>query len=163
MQKINKLHILLLLCFISLLLGCGHEDNKCLAQADRMMSEHSDSALDVLESVDLSTIKSKSDRALYGLLMTQALDKNHLNPVCDSMITSSVDYYNQSNDIDRRIMASYYQGRVYFNKNNQPMALVSFFKAKNMADSTGDFFWAAMACRGISDIYITSPTMQPKN
>lgn len=157
MQKHDKIFISLLMCILSFVqVGCGHEDNRSLAEAEHLMTAYPDSALSILESMDISDIHSNSDRALYGLLMTQALDKNHLNPTDESLITPAVEYYRHDADILRSIKSNYYQGRVYLNKNNNPMALVSFFKAKNMAESYGDVFWAAMACRGISDIYNTS-------
>lgn len=157
MKKHDKIFISLLMCILSFVqVGCGHEDNRSLAEAEHLMTAYPDSALSILESMDVSDIHSNSDRALYGLLMTQALDKNHLNPTDESLITPAVDYYRHDANILRSIKSNYYQGRVYLNKNNNPMALVSFFKAKNMAESYGDDFWAAMACRGISDIYNTS-------
>lgn len=157
MKKHDKIFISLLMCILSFVqVGCGHEDNRSLAEAEHLMTAYPDSALSILESMDVSDIHSNSDKALYGLLMTQALDKNHLNPTDESLITPAVDYYRHDANILRSIKSNYYQGRVYLNKNNNPMALVSFFKAKNMAESYGDDFWAAMACRGISDIYNTS-------
>lgn len=106
--------------------------------------------------MNLSGLQSKSDKALYGLLLTQALDKNHLKPTGDSLIASSVEYYRHNGNDLNKIKSIYYQGRVYLHRENNPMALVCFFKVKDMAESSNEYFWASLACRGISDIYNTS-------
>lgn len=117
------------------------------------MEEYPDSALEILKSISPDDLTDDGSIALYGLLYTQALDKNHLCPTNDSIISLAVDYYRSEGDVLRRVLSNYYQGRARYNAGNNSMAIVSFFKAKELAESNGLDFWAGMACRGISDIY----------
>lgn len=137
--------------------GCERHDEirAKLELAERIMDSRPDSALAVLDSLTLSypTLDSDRDRALYGMLYTQTLDKNHLDPKNDSLISFAVDYYDRKKDIPRQIISTYYRGRVLYHREQFPQALVSFYKAKELAENDSSFFWAGMACRGIADIY----------
>ncbi|MDE5796189.1 MAG: hypothetical protein K2H75_03695, partial [Muribaculaceae bacterium] len=138
---------------------CGCNQHRAirekLERAESLMDSRPDSALAVLDSLTLSypTLDSDRDRALYGMLYTQALDKNHFDPKNDSLISFAVDYYDRKKDIPRQIISTYYRGRVLYHKEQYPQALVSFYKAKELAENNSSFFWAGMACRGIADIY----------
>lgn len=140
------------LCFLAFL-SCSHHEGQRLLDAEQLMESHPDSALSILESISFSSLKSEQDQALYGLLLTQALDKNHLSLTNDSLITISVNYYKLRGDALKQILSNYYQGRVSYHSDNMQSAVVSFIKAKEIAESNGYDFWAGMACRGISDIY----------
>ncbi|MDE6843768.1 MAG: hypothetical protein K2J24_09620, partial [Muribaculaceae bacterium] len=137
--------------------GCERHDEirAKLELAERIMDSRPDSALAVLDSLTLSypTLDSDRDRALYGMLYTQTLDKNHLDPKNDSLISFAVDYYDRKKDIPRQIISTYYRGRVLYHREQFPQALVSLYKAKELAENDSSFFWAGMACRGIADIY----------
>lgn len=151
----RSLPYILIYCFIIIILpSCSHrnEDSHLLA-AERLMDEYPDSALVILESFSPEDFTDDENRALYGLLYTQALDKNHLCPTNDSIIRLAVDHYQSDGNVLRLVLSNYYQGRVLYNAGNNPMAIVSFFKAKELAENNGMDFWAGMACRGISDIY----------
>ncbi|MDE6670374.1 MAG: hypothetical protein K2K26_11925 [Muribaculaceae bacterium] len=147
---------------------CGCDQHRAirekLEQAESLMDSRPDSALAVLDSLTLSypTLDSDRDRALYGMLYTQALDKNHLDPKNDSLISFAVDYYDRKKDIPRQIISTYYRGRVLYHREQFPQALVSFYKAKELAENDSSFFWAGMAYRGIADIHYNTynPTEQ---
>ncbi len=156
MKHLN-ISVVLLLAITVFLCECKRHDaiSKQLEQAAALMDSRPDSALAVLDSLTLSypIIRSDKDRALYGMLYTQALDKNHLDPKNDSLISFAVDYYNRKKDVSRQIVSTYYRGRVLFHKGLLSQALVNFYKAKELAENDSSFFWAGMACRGIADIY----------
>ena len=118
------------------------------------MEEHPDSALEILEAILADSLHNRADRAAYALLYTQALDKNYLDPTDDSLMTVALTYYEDCGDRARLTLCHYYQGIVRQYNRNYPQALVSFFRAKQMAEEDGDMFRAGMACRGISDIYM---------
>ncbi|MDE7189418.1 MAG: hypothetical protein K2N96_04655 [Muribaculaceae bacterium] len=146
--------------------GCERHDEirAKLELAERIMDSRPDSALAVLDSLTLSypVFSSDKDKALYGMLYTEALDKNNLDPKNDSIISFAVDYYDRKKDIKRQIISNYYRGRVLYHREQFPQALVSFYKAKELAENDSSFFWAGMACWGIADIYYTTynPTEQ---
>lgn len=139
--------------YFAAFLSCSRHECRRLLDAERLMESHPDSALSILESISSSSLKSEQDQALYGLLLTQALDKNHRSLSNDSLISRSVNYYKLRGDALKQILSNYYQGRVRYHSDNMHLAIVSFIKAKEIAESNGYDFWAGMACRGISDIY----------
>ncbi len=96
------------------------------------MEQHPDSALLILEDVDMSRLDADADLALHGLLLTQALDKNHLDPLNDTIISRSIDFFKRKEDTTHLIKASYYHGRVRYHQKNDQAAIVSFFSAKGI-------------------------------
>lgn len=110
--------------------------------------------MEILEAILADSLHNRADRAAYALLYTQALDKNYLDPTDDSLMTVALTYYEDCGDRARLTLCHYYQGIVRQYNRNYPQALVSFFRAKQMAEEDGDMFRAGMACRGISDIYM---------
>ena len=61
-----------------------------------------DSALSILEGVNLAELSTIQSRAKYALLLTQAKDKNYITHTDDSLIRVAVDYYDTSDDITLR-------------------------------------------------------------
>lgn len=151
--KIRIYGILLLGCIIIGLTCCRHKANEQLRMSQHFMEEYPDSSLNILRSMSLDQFTNDADKALYCLLYTQAMDKNYLSPTNDSIISLAVDFYMRGHDNLNQAIANYYQGRVRYNSNNYPLAIISFFKAKEIAENNGYDFWAGMACRGIADIY----------
>lgn len=140
---------------IALCLGCGcqRKVDTRLALAETIMEEHPDSALMVIESIDTTILSNPEDMALFSLLYTQALDKNHLNPTDEFMIGRAVDYFERHKDKNHLLKATYFLGRTQFLKESYSSAIVNFHKSLKLAEDLGDDFWAGMSCRGIADIY----------
>lgn len=147
------LHILLLILLILAPLGCGHRPDSRLVLAESLMDARPDSSLRILDSISPATLHGDGDHALYALLLTQAQDKNWLNPTNDSLISSAVDYYRHTGDERRHAVASHYQGRVRQANKDYSGAILSYYTAKEAALETGQYLIAGLACRGISDIY----------
>lgn len=145
--------IITAICIIGIASCTGHDVDGRLTQAEMLMDERADSAMSILNSIEHSSIAGDYNKALYGLLITQALDKNHINIPNDSLISSSAAYFERTKDFRHRILAEYYKGRVQYLNGLSQKAIVSFIKSKELADKHQAYFWAGMACRGISDIY----------
>lgn len=64
-----------------------------------------DSALSLLERMNLAELSSIQSRASYALLLTQAKDQNYVTHTDDSLIRVAVDYYDTSDDITLRAKA----------------------------------------------------------
>ena len=143
------------IAIILILPSCGGRSNvsATLDSAETLMETAPDSALFLLEQLDTDSLTGKSDRALYAMLLTEALDKNQMKPTDDSLISIASDYYDRSSDNLRQVISNYYHGRVHFHNGNYNKALVTFFKSKRLAEESDLPFWAGMSCRGISDIY----------
>lgn len=152
----NKLAALICLVFLVMtMIGCGHRSqiSEKLDVARQKMEESPDSALMVLQDISSQELHNAEDRALYGMLYVQAMDKNHLDPDNDSIIAQSVDYYTAHEKLPEQIISTYYRGRALYHAGNYPQSLLCFYKAKELAEDNGEYFWAGMSCRGISDVY----------
>lgn len=139
---------------MALLAGCGagRRDAR-LEAAERLMESRPDSALAILEGMGAGVPEGEEERALYGLLLTQALDKNHLPTDNDSLITLSAEYYRTHGDMARYALACHYQGRVREHAGDYSGAVRSYYQAKETASSQGLYLTAGLASRGISDIF----------
>ena len=71
------LPILFAFCFFS----CQrHSDNwEKICDIENYIESRPDSALAVLEAIDVETLSSDEERAKYALYMSMALDKNHID------------------------------------------------------------------------------------
>ena len=75
-------------CFLFFLLGLSgcRVENIALNKAGDLMKTSPDSALVLLQKVDLNSVIGKKERAQYALLYSQALDKNFIDLQNDSLI-----------------------------------------------------------------------------
>ena len=148
------LPIIAALITLIMAVACGHRPTRdALERADALIDEHADSALAVLQTIDTTRLSGRRDRALYGLLMTQALVKLHRPVTSDSLIAPAARYFAASSDRHHAMRAIYYHGVVVYDNGRNSDAIMKFFKARDLANELNDHFWAGLACRGISDIY----------
>lgn len=140
--------------FLVFMSGCldDSEDARLLL-AEQKMDSHADSSLIILQSLNPADFHSDRDRALYAMLLTQALDKNNLDIPDDSLISEAVDFFSAGKDGRRLTVATYYQGRARYLSGHIDSALLSYHRAHDLAESFDNYFWAGMACRGVADIH----------
>ena len=124
-----------------------------LQHIETIIESNPDSALAMLQTIDRNSLTNDRDKALYGMLYTEALDKNHEPIPDDSLIGFAAQYFSDHNDKRRSMIALNYKGRVQYLNQNHPSALVSFIKANELAKELSDPFWTGMTARGIADIY----------
>lgn len=147
---INKL--ILLFCITLLFNSCGNYNTE-LYNASTLMVEDPDSALKILSSIDRDRLCSRSNRAKYSLLYTQALDKNWIDTDNDSLISYAVDYYKiHGRDIDKA-KAYYYYGIVRNNAADIKGAMESSVKARIYAEKTNDNYLIGLIYNVIGNLY----------
>ena len=105
-----KLSILIFICFV---LGACSYPSRDLQRVEKIMERAPDSALYLLRLIQPQSLSSASDRALYGLLLFQAQDKNFLSLEPDSLIDFSIHYYERKRESSRLAIACFYKGRMY--------------------------------------------------
>lgn len=103
--------------------------NPILIQADSLMQTYPDSALWLLQQIDVDDLHGKSNHAYYALLLTQARDKNWIPMANDSLIQTAVDYYKDRDDKTQAAKAYYYLGCVYEDLDNLVEAADAFLQA----------------------------------
>lgn len=92
--------------FLFLLLGtllaaCHHHTCERLLFIEELMKQKPDSALSLLHQIQKPEKLSGSNRALYALLMTQAMNhssEDEYYNYSDSLITIAIDYYKTTPD-----------------------------------------------------------------
>lgn len=142
-----------LILSICVLQGCSTSLDVELNRAETLMSERSDSALYILEHIDSDNLLRRKNKAKYALLYSQALDKNYIDEINDSLILVAVDYYQEHGNEQEQMLAYYYLGRVQYNANAYQSAIISFLQAEEHALRAKDYLYCGLIYRNISNIY----------
>jgi tetratricopeptide (TPR) repeat protein len=100
-----------------------------MKSAEQIMETSPDSALHILQHIQNVNAMSDGDRALYGLLYFQALDKNNKPLKPDSLITFSLNYYLKHNDNNRLANCCFYKARMHKTIQHYDDATVLYLKA----------------------------------
>lgn len=114
------------------------QQHPILEQAEKVMSEHPDSALFLLEQVAAPEKMPERDYATWCLLITEARDKNYIEHTSDSLINVAIQYFEKKKDINRLSEAYYCQGRVLSELSASEEALTAYLKAKELVRETSD-------------------------
>ena len=125
--------------------------NKTLQTADRLIFVAPDSAVIMLDSLDLDHA-SRAQRARHALLLTKAREKAYILLSDDSLIAVAADYYRGHGD-SLEVQSLYYRGAIQSRHGDHPDALLSLIQAADLAAATGDDFYRAMACREQVGVY----------
>lgn len=118
--------------------SCSKTPNE-LKIAEQIMENHPDSALYILQKLQSEKYSSYANRALYGLLLFEALDKNSLPMQPISLLNFSIDYYTSQNDKIRLGSCYLYKGRTYLNKNKFELATSEYLKALDNLKSEANY------------------------
>ena len=134
--QILKATLLALIIFFS----CHQvsQQHPILEQAEKVMSEHPDSALFMLEQVATPEKMPERDYATWCLLITEARDKNYIEHTSDSLINVAIQYFEKKKDINRLSEAYYCQGRILSELSASEEALTAYLKAKELVRETSD-------------------------
>lgn len=124
-NKVKYIPLLFLLCILSgSVLSCYHSPNntRLLQQADTLINEHPDSALQILNRIILPKSLSKAEQAQYALLLGEAHLKTHRSLCEDSLLTDALAYYEQQQDTLQLQRAYLLTGCYLHAKNELPKA-----------------------------------------
>jgi tetratricopeptide (TPR) repeat protein len=103
------------------------------------MEEHPDSALHILQKLPPKKYNSDANRALYGILLFQALDKNYMSLQPDSLIKFSIDYYLKQGDKPHLAMAYFYNGRKLKYETEYEKASIELYKSIDNCNTNYDY------------------------
>jgi tetratricopeptide (TPR) repeat protein len=106
----RTLHILVPF-FILLFASCSFSPNE-LKLAERVMETSPDSALQILQHMQPTNTLTDENRAMYGLLYFQALEKTNKPLKPDSLIKFSINYYSTHNDNSHLAACYYYHAKM---------------------------------------------------
>ena len=150
-QALYTIAILLLLCITA----CQKQYPVAekLLQAETVMNEYPDSALNLLKGIAQPELQTPAHHARYALLYSQALDKNYIDLTSDSLINIAVDYYKDRDDVRAKFFSFYYLGRIYTNANNPTQATLAYMEAEQLVDELGDDYAAGLLYKQIGLVY----------
>ena len=133
----KKIIINITLCI--LLIACGKNGvSGIFSQTWKIIEQRPDSARALLAKIDIPSLTDK-EQAEYGLLMTMVDIKTRHNQIQnDSMISSSIRYYDKYGDKWHKAMAYHYRGVVKYALKNVPEAIKDLKKAESLAETLDD-------------------------
>lgn len=149
--------VLAVVAFLAVAAGSCAPDpaRRALDRAEAVMDTHPDSALAIIRAIDTATLHGDESRALYALLLSQALDKNIIDIASDSVIAPAYEYYALDPETDprRRMLTFLYKGVVEYNSSNYSGAIFNFVIADSLADRIGDMKYRGIANAKMSLVY----------
>ncbi len=114
------------------------ETFRVLEDVDSYIEARPDSALAVLEGIDVEDLGSREEKAKYALLMSMALDKNYIDRTDFEVLQPAIDYYESHGSATDKLRTFYYQGRIYQNGGDDEMAMECFVRAVEEGDGAED-------------------------
>ena len=115
------------------------EYSRILSRAAEMIEQHPDSSLSILNSLKLTSLTNKEERASYALLKSMALDKNYIDVTNDSLTSIALAYYQKHGTPDEKLKAYYYNGTVCLNDANYEGAMDNYIHAEEYVDDCEDY------------------------
>lgn len=131
--------------------GCSFTTND-LKIAEQLLETAPDSALMMLQRIQPTTSLREADRALYGILLFQALDKNNQTLQPDSTINFSVNYYLQKNKNRELAISYYYKARLYKTAQRFDEATLLYLKALDIFQNSEDYYFLGRINSDMGDI-----------
>lgn len=151
MKKLLYFALLLVLCVA----GCSRKTDSRLALADSLIEIRPDNAYAILRSVNPDSLAGEGNRALYGLLMTQAEFKLTRKISNDTLIDLATEYYQSGKDPQKRTRAYFYKASALYSSGDKLGALDWLKRAEATAD-TADYALMARIVRWMATIYVES-------
>lgn len=121
-----------------MLVGCSLMPNE-MKLAGEIMDSNPDSALHILRQVHSVHSLSDENRALYGILLFQILDKGNKPLQPDSLINFSVYYFERKNDKPLLALAYYYKARVYKRSQQFDKATILYLKTLDLNKTENNY------------------------
>lgn len=125
-----------------------------LVKAEHIMYEHPDSALHILQEMQMPASSDKLQNATWTLLMTQAKYKNYLEQPSDSLINVAYDYFMQQEDAQRRAMVLYYKGVLYKEAGEVEKTQKFYLMATEEVDKMEDYQLAHLIYIELGELYV---------
>ena len=129
-------HLFTIILSILLLSACGESqrNRQLLERAESIMDDSCEVALSILQdSIDTTTLTTERGRAIYALLLSQALDKNYIDIASDSIIAPAVKYFADGNEPHYAMLTHYYHAIVLFNANDLSASAIACMESEQYA------------------------------
>lgn len=151
MKKLLYVFLLFALCVV----GCSRKVDSRLVLADSLVENRPDSAYVILRSVNPDSLSGGENRALYSLLMSQAMYKCNVRAKNDSLINIAVDYYKSTDNRANYARSLLFKGAVLYEMGEKEEALRFYKQAETVADTSNYDFIGYVNLR-MAEVYTYS-------
>ena len=157
-----KLTIYAVIILHSILIISGCNGNKTanklipeLEQAEKVMFDHPDSSLHILESMEIPSSRTdKENHALWCLLTSQAKVKQLMKISSDSLVRIAYDYYKPTNNARRKAMSALYMGNINYNLGHIEEAMKYYLEGKSEVEKTEDYKTGYLIMSSLGKLYL---------
>ena len=115
-----------------------HCRNTKLLQAEAICQQYPDSTIRLLDGLDIDSFTVEADRALYGLVFTEAIHRIGLTLSSDTLISLSRQFYESQGDDERLARACLHHGIVLYGQQRYGEAFRLLKRAEELADDLND-------------------------
>lgn len=135
------------------LCACASDLGRTLERIERQVASVPDSAYTALCAIDKSRLSDKGDKALYNLLMSEAMYRRGELVCDDSLIRYPSRYFHRNGDEARLWRSLFIKAIVAYNMKDYPHSMVLSREAEALALSLGSTEYLAKIYEHISNIY----------
>lgn len=140
---------------VLVLVGCGTDKQtmQLIGEAESVMIEYPDSALNIMRSIDPASIRGDEDMAHYRLAMAEAMYHNYVDDGRDSLTTLFYDYYLKSDDHEKRARALYQHAFAMHSVGKVPDAVCALHEAEKSLSHVDNYRLLGLVHREKGNIY----------
>jgi len=147
--------IFLLLSIIITLYSCNNNVREQLNIAEITMNDKPDSAMYMLNRIDINSIINRQDKAKYALLYSMSLAKNYIFSENDSIIKIASNYYKKDSKSRYYCLSEFYYGEILQNRGEDTEAMIKFLSIIDAAEELKDYYFLGLLYSDICDLYTT--------
>ena len=143
--------IILALCLGS----CGQHSKhwETLVQVESFIEERPDSALAVLQCIEVDDLCGSEEKAKHALLLLMALDKNDVAETDFEILHPAIDYYKNNGTPTEQMLTLFYQGQIHRINSQYAQALACFGEAIKIDENSKDIQTKARIYDAQGDVY----------
>ncbi|WP_300790822.1 hypothetical protein [uncultured Bacteroides sp.] len=156
----QSIYIYIIIIFFLIISGCSRSGqvNKQipeLVRAEKVMFDHPDSALHILERMEKPSSRTdKENHALWCLLVTQAQYKQVMRIPSDSLVRIAYDYYKPTENARRKAMSALYMGNINYELGNIEGSMQYYLEGKTEVEKTEDYKTGYLIMSSLTDLYL---------
>lgn len=139
------------LCLVS----CSHHSKhwETLTQIETFVEENPDSALSVLQCIEVDDLSGSEEKAKHALLLLMALDKNDVAETDFEILHPAIDYYKNNGTPTEQMLTLFYQGQIHRINSQYAQALACFDEAIKIDENSKDIQTKARIYDAQGDVY----------
>jgi tetratricopeptide (TPR) repeat protein len=134
----RKIVFILMCSLVFAACSSEHCRNTSLLQAEAICQQYPDSTIRLLDGLDIDSFSVEADRALYGLVFTEAIHHVGLILSSDTLINLSQQFYEQQGDDVRLARACLHHGIVLYGQKRYGEAFRLLKRAEELAEDVND-------------------------